>query len=92
MKNLKPIMADKTILLLNPNSSASVTQILRAKLSSYATPGVHLKFANPPVGPPSIDDPITSVLSAAASWEYLEDEGLLNDKNVAGIIVCCCQL
>jgi len=84
-------MADKTILLLNPNSSASVTQILQVNLSSYATPGVRLKFANPPAGPPSIDDQITSVLSTEASWKFLEDEGLLNDKSIVGIIVCCCQ-
>ena len=84
-------MADKTILLLNPNSSASVTRILQEKLSSYATPGIRLKFANPPAGPPSIDDPITSVLSAAASWTFLEDEEILSDGTVVGIIVCCCQ-
>ena len=84
-------MVDKTILFLNPNSSTSVTRILQAKFSSYATPGVHLKFANPPAGPPSIDDPITSVLSAAASWSFLENEGLLNDNSIASIIVCCCQ-
>jgi len=87
----KLIMVDKTIVLLNPNSSASVTQALREKLSSYETPGVRLEFANPPAGPPSIDDPITSVLSAATSWKFLEDEGLLNDKSIVGIIVCCCQ-
>lgn len=91
MKNLKLIMADKTILLLNPNSSASVTRTLQEKLSSYATPETRLMFANPPVGPPSIDDPITSVLSAASSWKFLEDEGLLGDGSIAGIIVCCCQ-
>ena len=85
-------MADKTILLINPNSSISVTQILQEKLSSYATPGVRLRFVNPPTGPPSIDDPITSVLSAAASWKFLEDEGLLNDESIAGVVVCCCQL
>jgi len=84
-------MTDKIILLLNPNSSASVTGILQVKLSSYATPGVRLKFTNPPAGPPSIDDPITSVLSAAASWKFMEDEGFLNDKSIAGIIVCCCK-
>lgn len=84
-------MGDKTILLLNPNSSASVTQILQVKLSSYATRGVRLKFANPSVGPPSIDDSATSVISAAASWEFLKAEGLLNDKSIVGIIVCCCQ-
>ena len=88
---VKLIMSDKTILFLNPNSSASVTQILQEKLSSYVTPGLRLKFANPPAGPPSIDDPITSVLSAAASWRFLEDEGLLSDESIAGIIVCCCQ-
>jgi len=82
-------MADKTILLLNPNSSASVTQILQEGLSSYAAPGVCLRFANPTAGPPSIDDPITSVLSAAAAWKFLEDEGMLSDESIAGIIVCC---
>ena len=92
MKNLKHTMVDKTTLLLNPNSLTSVTQILQAMLSSYTTRGIHLKFVNPPVGPPSIGDPMTSVLSAAASWEYLEDEGLLNDKAIAGVIACCCQL
>lgn len=85
-------MTDKTILLLNPNSSISVTKILQEKLSSYATPEVRLRFVNPPLGPSSIDDPITSVLSAAASWKFLEDEGLLNDRSIVGIIVCCCQL
>jgi len=83
-------MADKTILLLNPNSSTSVTQILQERLSSYATPGIRLRFANPPAGPPSIDDPITSVLSAAAAWKFLEDDGVLSDEFIAGIIVCCC--
>jgi len=90
VKIIKLIMTEKTILLLNPNSSASVTQILRDKLSSYATLGLRLRFDNPPAGPPSIDDPITSVLSAAESWKFLEDEGLLSDESIAGIIVCCC--
>jgi Asp/Glu/hydantoin racemase len=84
-------MADKTILFLNPNSSASVTQILQVKLSSYATPGVRLKFTNPSAGPSSIDDQITSALSVEASWKFLGDEGLLNDESIVGIIVCCCQ-
>ena len=79
-------MGDKTILLLNPNSSASVTQILQVKLSSYAIQGVCLKFTNPPVGPPSIDDSVTSVTSAAASWSFLKAEGLLDDKSIVGII------
>ena len=83
-------MADKTILLLNPNSCTSVTRILQERLSSYTAPGVCLRFANPPTGPPSIDDPITSVLSAAAAWKFLEDEGMLSDERIAGIIVCCC--
>jgi len=59
----------KKLLLINPNSSQVVTDGIKASFEKYILPSsisVSLSyFTCPPSGPPSIDDHVTSVLSAS---------------------------
>ncbi|KDQ60433.1 hypothetical protein JAAARDRAFT_126183 [Jaapia argillacea MUCL 33604] len=78
-----------TILVINPNSSKSVTEGLRAALKPLEEPfGQQLKInylycTGHPDAPPSIDDAVTSTLSAAACFPYIP-----YDQH-EGFLVCC---
>ncbi|KAH9481565.1 hypothetical protein JR316_0006092 [Psilocybe cubensis] len=75
-----------SLLVINPNSSASVTAGLREVL--IPPPGVHLQFyTGPSNAPPSINDTTTGVLSAAACFADIQDKGLI--ERYDGFLVCC---
>ncbi|KJA22950.1 hypothetical protein HYPSUDRAFT_138538 [Hypholoma sublateritium FD-334 SS-4] len=74
------------LLVINPNSTASVTDGLRAILPP--PPGTTLEFYTaPPSAPSAISDATTGVLSAAACLADLTARGLLDAFD--GFLVCC---
>jgi Asp/Glu/hydantoin racemase len=83
-----------SILVINPNSSQVITDGLEKALSgtNNVVPGVSLSyFTAPSDGPPSINDVVTSVQSAAVSFRGLTTESTgstLLDKHDA-FLVCC---
>lgn len=79
--------ATKSILVINPNSSESVTDGLRETLT--APPECTLVFYTAPShAPPSINDVTTAALTASACWEDIRDRGLL-DQYDAFLVSCC---
>ena len=75
------------LLVINPNSTASVTDGLRAILPP--PPGATLEFYTAPRNaPPAISDATTGVLSAAACFTDLTANGALDKYD--GFLVCCC--
>ncbi|KAF8150607.1 Asp/Glu/hydantoin racemase [Crassisporium funariophilum] len=75
-----------TLLVINPNSSQSVTAGLQEVL--VAPPGATLEFYTPPNNaPPSINDITTGVLSGAACYADLVDKNLIDKHD--GFLVCC---
>ncbi|KAI0774846.1 Asp/Glu/hydantoin racemase [Trametes elegans] len=62
-----------SILILNPNSSKSMTAALEPILADLQHPGLALHFhtGTAELSPPSVDDWTTSVLSAAHTFETL---------------------
>lgn len=83
----------RVVAVVNPNSSQVVTDALARTLEPLAPAGTTLRFLTaPPDAPPSINDPPTSVLSAAACFRMLVPGGQLADgplAQVAGVVVCC---
>lgn len=76
-----------SLLIINPNSSASVTDGLRQILAP--PPGSTLTFYTaPPSAPPSINDATTGVLSAAACFADINAQDLIAKYD--GFLVCCC--
>jgi len=76
-----------SLLVINPNSSESVTVGLKENLR--APPGVSFDFYTAPSNaPPSINDTTTGVLSAAACVTDIQAKGLIDKYD--GFLVCCC--
>jgi Asp/Glu/hydantoin racemase len=76
-----------SLLVINPNSSASMTDGLLQNL--VPPPGVTLAFYTAPASaPPSINDATTGVLSAAACFADIQKEGII--ERYDGFLVCCC--
>ncbi|PWN26132.1 hypothetical protein BDZ90DRAFT_280672 [Jaminaea rosea] len=77
------------LLILNPNSSDSITLGLRHHLEPLRPPSVRLTYTTgPPSSPASISDPPTSILSAQTSFDaLLSTPSLLETKS--GVLVCC---
>lgn len=74
-----------SILLINPNSSASVTDCI-ARSSQTSRSDVQITmFQAPANAPKTIDNFVTSVLSAAACFPILHDQVAAYD----GFIVAC---
>ncbi|KAF9496930.1 hypothetical protein BDN71DRAFT_1468196 [Pleurotus eryngii] len=75
------------LLIINPNSSDVITQALVSNLTPLCPPGIELEFkTGPPDAPPSINDPPTSILSAAATFKAMEP---IDQQPYAGFLVCC---
>ncbi|KAJ7071256.1 Asp/Glu/hydantoin racemase [Mycena amicta] len=73
------------ILVINPNSSKSVTLGLE---ELRAPPGTSLSFYTAPSdAPPSIDDATTGTLSAASCFKDIVDKGLIDRYD--GFVVSC---
>jgi Asp/Glu/hydantoin racemase len=77
-----------SLLVINPNSSQSVTLGLQEAL--VAPPGVTLEFYTAPSNaPPSINDATTGVLSGAACFQDIQAKGFIDKYD--GFLVCCCN-
>ncbi|KAF4565457.1 hypothetical protein EYR36_002028 [Pleurotus pulmonarius] len=75
------------LLIINPNSSDIITQALASNLTPLCPPGIELDFkTGPPDAPPSINDPPTSILSAASTFKAMEP---IDQQPYAGFLVCC---
>jgi Asp/Glu/hydantoin racemase len=84
----EPSNATTNLLVINPNSSQSITAGLREVLEP--PPGVALKFYTAPnTAPDSIMDITTGVQSAAACFEDMKSQNML--ENYDGFLVCCCK-
>jgi len=83
-------MTSYNILVINPNSSASITAALERVLLPYTPPGVQLTFFNPKSGPRGISDVATANESTEACMAELTGPGtsiILSDYD--GALVCC---
>ena len=77
----------RSILVINPNSSESVTSGLRDTLSP--PPDTTLTFYTAPShAPPSINDLTTANLTATACFKDIRAKGLVELYD--GFLVCCC--
>ena len=77
-----------TLLVINPNSSQSVTDGLKSVLQP--PPSVILEFYTAPSNAPdSIMDLTTGVLSGAVCFEHMKSKELLDRYD--GYLVCCCK-
>ncbi|KAL1716112.1 Asp/Glu/hydantoin racemase [Schizophyllum commune] len=75
-----------SLLVINPNSSKSVTDGLSDTL--VPPPGADLAFYTAPAhAPPSINDATTAALTTSACWEDISVQGLLDKHD--GFLVCC---
>ncbi|GAA5971381.1 hypothetical protein JCM11641_008330 [Rhodosporidiobolus odoratus] len=76
------------LLIINPNSTESITDGLRAALDPYCPPGMSLTyFTAPSQAPTGISDFRTGILTAAVCFEELEKSGALVTYD--GFLVCC---
>jgi Asp/Glu/hydantoin racemase len=77
-----------SILIINPNSSQSVTDGLEQALQ--APPETTLTFYTaPPNAPPSINDITGGTLSATACFLDIIEKGLIDKYD--GFLVSCCE-
>ncbi|KIY48594.1 hypothetical protein FISHEDRAFT_65696 [Fistulina hepatica ATCC 64428] len=74
-------MSQASLLVINPNSSQSITDGLVKTLQSRAPLAARL------VRPPSINDITTGNLSASACWRDIQEKGYLELYD--GFLVCC---
>lgn len=79
-------MAPASILVINPNSSQSITDGLKETL--VAPPEAKLMFYTAPShAPPSINDIVTANLTATACFQDIVEKQLLEKHD--GFLVCC---
>ena len=77
-----------SLLVINPNSTESLTDGLREVL--VPPPGTELTFYTAPSNaPPSINDWTTGVQSGAACFADIQGKGLIDKYD--GFLVCCCK-
>lgn len=77
------------LLVINPNSTESITDGLRDALEPYRPADVHLDyFTGPSHAPTGIRDFRTGVQTAAICFDELEKSGAL--RRYDGFLVCCC--
>ncbi|KAL5529285.1 hypothetical protein ACEPAG_5270 [Sanghuangporus baumii] len=76
------------LLIINPNSSKSVTDGLRTSLDPFAPPGTCLSyFTAPSPAPTAISDTITANLTATYCYQDLIDRNAFEQYD--GFLVCC---
>ncbi|WVQ81390.1 hypothetical protein IAT38_003514 [Cryptococcus sp. DSM 104549] len=86
--SLAPITT--SLLIINPNSSSSITAALSASLSPSCPPNTTLTFFNPTTGPAGISDLITAQQSTEACLAELTGESAVHKLNAFdGVLVCC---
>ncbi|KAF8621410.1 hypothetical protein AX15_007822 [Amanita polypyramis BW_CC] len=77
-----------SLLVVNPNSSQSVTDGLESNLCPHTPPGVVLNFyTGPKESPLSINNITQEVLSASICIVDLKSKGLLDQYD--GFLICC---
>ncbi|WWC70503.1 uncharacterized protein I206_104454 [Kwoniella pini CBS 10737] len=74
-----------SILVVNPNSSFSITRAIKQSLEPHIPLGVTAEFFNPSTGPAGISDPATAQSSCEACMEELP--GLVDKYD--GVLVAC---
>lgn len=85
--NIHFIMTTK-ILVVNPNSSQSITDCISSILSDYGSPDLSIEyFTGPPSAPPAINDEETSAQSTSACLPALLESSAL-EKYSAFLIAC----
>ena len=78
-----------SLLVVNPNSSLSVTNGLESSLRPYIPPGVTLTFyTGPKESPLSINNISEEILSSAVCFKDLQERELLESYD--GFLICCC--
>ena len=80
-----------SLLVVNPNSSQSVTDGLESSLRPHTgtPPGVDLTFyTGPKESPLSINNITDEILSSAVCFKDLQEKGLLDKYD--GFLICCC--
>lgn len=83
-------MAEVHLLVINPNSSESITKGLQASLEPFTPPGVRLSyFTAPSHAPKAIINAVTAIQTAAFCYEALLESGALSKYD--GFLVCCCK-
>ncbi|GAA5905422.1 hypothetical protein JCM6882_003155 [Rhodosporidiobolus microsporus] len=76
------------LLIINPNSTESITDGLRAALDPYCPLGVELTyFTGPPHAPTGISNFVTGIQTASICFEELEKKGAFEAYD--GFLVCC---
>lgn len=81
-------MTSVRLLVINPNSTSSVTDGLVEVLK--APPQTELAFYTAPnTAPPSINDMVTANLTATACFLDIQEKNLLDKYD--GFLVCCCE-
>jgi Asp/Glu/hydantoin racemase len=77
------------ILVINPNSSSSITKSLESILEPFKPAGVHLEYmTGPSECPPSINDAPTSIQSAHHVFLSLQAR-FAQSISVDAILICC---
>ena len=82
------------LLVINPNSSRSITAALRETISPHTPPDTSITYFNPSTGPPGIKDEETARESTEACWHDLFDNVSTTSLPIPvhdfhGILVCC---
>lgn len=78
-----------SLLVINPNSSQSITDGLRDSLDPITPPGTRLSyFTAPPHAPAAISDVITANQTATACYEVLVESKAVVAYD--GFLVSCC--
>lgn len=87
---LNQAMAEVNLLVINPNSSESITNGLQASLGPLTPPGARLSyFTAPPHAPKAIINTVTAIQTAAFCYEALLESGALSKYD--GFLICCCK-
>lgn len=78
------------LLLVNPNSSRSITAALRTALEPHTPPACELDFFNPSNGPRGIHDAVTAEESTNACLsEIVGKDAKVDISGYDGVLVCC---
>ena len=78
------------VLVINPNSSESITEGLRAALSSICPDWLDIEYYTAPKhAPEAIVDYTTMVTTATYCYDDLKQRGALDTYD--GFLVCCCK-
>lgn len=79
-----------SLLIINPNSSKSITDGLNLALTPLTPPGTELTFYTAPNNAPSaISDLTTGIQSANACYDDIITQDLISRHD--GFLVCCCE-